>query len=259
MRVFVSVTEKLQCGSPVQAIASPRSVPASSGRPISASRPLDRRHVADVRQDEVLLAGDPHLVPELAERDQLVAGDEPEVHRHADVGAAVALLVHAEVVARRRGRRELEVVERAAEPLLDPFAHAFGPEVVDHELQPRLDAGDAVAEVVPPDVEDRREHGHRVVLRDPDPELAGDPRHRGEPAADQHAEPLLALAERADEADAVDLGRRAAVRARRDRDLVLPREVRVVGVAVEARRRLCRAPASGRRARRGRDRRPGSR
>ena len=38
MRDFVSVTEKLQCGSPVQATASPRSVPASSGSPISASR-----------------------------------------------------------------------------------------------------------------------------------------------------------------------------------------------------------------------------
>ena len=37
MRVFVSVTEKLQCGSPVHAIASPRSVPASTGKPISAS------------------------------------------------------------------------------------------------------------------------------------------------------------------------------------------------------------------------------
>ena len=41
MRDFVSVTEKLQCGSPVQAIASPRSAPASSGRPSSASVALD--------------------------------------------------------------------------------------------------------------------------------------------------------------------------------------------------------------------------
>ena len=36
-RVFVSVTEKLQCGSPVQAIERPRRRLTSSGKPISAS------------------------------------------------------------------------------------------------------------------------------------------------------------------------------------------------------------------------------
>ena len=52
------------------------------------------------------------------------------------------------------------------------------------------------------------------------------------------AKPLLAVADHADERDAVDLRRVAAVRAGRDRDLVLARQVGVVGVAVEERRHL---------------------
>src|SRR5207248_1414293 len=65
-----------------------------------------------------------------------------------------------------------------------------------------------------------------------------DPRHGREPAADRDREAVDALVADADERDAVDLGRVAAVGARRDRDLVLAWEVRIVGVPVEELRRL---------------------
>jgi hypothetical protein len=62
--------------------------------------------------------------------------------------------------------------------------------------------------------------------------------HRRETAADPDCEALGALVDDADQCDAVDLGRVAVVGARGDRDLVLAREVRVVGVAVEELRSL---------------------
>ena len=135
-------------------------------------------------------------------------------------------------------RLEGVVGQRVAEAALDLLAHALRAAVVDHELHPRLDAGDAVAQVFLPRVEERAHDGHRLVLADPDAQVAGDARHRREPAADEHREPLLTVADHADERDAVDLGRVAAVRAGRDRDLVLARQVGVVGVAVEERRHL---------------------
>ena len=52
-------------------------------------------------------------------RDRLIAGDETEVHRHADVVPAVGLVVHAEVVVGRRQVRKCEVFEGATEALLD--------------------------------------------------------------------------------------------------------------------------------------------
>ena len=78
--------------------------------------------------------------------------------------------------------------------------------------------------------------GKRLVDPDEDAEVAGEPRHRREAAADEHAEAGLPVADRADERDAVDLRRVAAVRAGGDGDLVLARQVGVVGVAVEERR-----------------------
>ena len=81
---------------------------------------------------------------------------------------------------------------------------------------------------------DRAEDLVRLLLRDEDAHVARDPRHRGEAAADEHAEALAAvLVHGADQRDAVDLGRVAAVGAGGDRVLVLPRQVRPVGVAVE--------------------------
>src|SRR5205823_12620720 len=110
-----------------------------------------------------------------------------------------------EVVARRRKLRQLEVVEAAAETLLDQRAHAFRPDVVDHELEARLDAGDAIAKVFAPLVEDRSEHRDRVLLGHPDPEVLRDPRHRREAAADEYTEAFPAVADCADQSDAVDL------------------------------------------------------
>ena len=132
-------------------------------------------------------------------------------------------------------RLQRVVGEWVAEPLLDLLPHALRAAVVDHELEARFHARDAVAQVLLPRVEERPQDGHRLVDADPDAEVAGDAGHRREAAADEHGETGLAVAQDADERDAVDLGRVAAVRAGRDRDLVLARQVGVVGVAVEER------------------------
>ena len=106
-RVFVSATEKLQCGSPVQAIELPRTGLMSSGKPIASSSACDLVDfvVRDAGDDEVLLARQADVaaeaVGEVGDRDHLVAGDQPEVDRDADVGEPVLLLgVDAEVVRR---------------------------------------------------------------------------------------------------------------------------------------------------------------
>src|SRR5436190_9541220 len=113
---------------------------------------LDRgdrlRHalVRNAGDDEVLLARQPDIAAEalreVGERDHLVPGDEAEVHRHPDVREPVLLLrVDTEVV---RGldvdRRQPVVLERASELRFDALADPFRPDVVDHELEPRLDA-----------------------------------------------------------------------------------------------------------------------
>ena len=138
------------------------------------------------------------------------------------------------------GRRGVELVvgQGVPEPALDLGAHAVGAEVVDHELEPRLDAGEAVAQVFLPGVEERAQHRQRLVDRDEDAEVAREPRHRGQAAADEDGEAGLAVTQDAHERDAVDLGRVAAVRAGGDRDLVLARQVGVVRVAVEEPRHL---------------------
>ena len=71
------------------------------------------------------------------------------------------------------------------------------------------------------------------LLRHEDAEVARDARHRREAAADLHGEALAAVVHDADERDAVDLRRVAAVGAARDRVLVLARQVRPRGIAVE--------------------------
>ena len=68
--------------------------------------------------------------------------------------------------------------------------------------------------------------------------VACEPRHGRQAAADEDREAGLAVAQHADERDAVDLGGVAAVRAGGDRDLVLARQVGVVRVAVEEPRHL---------------------
>ncbi len=235
------MTEKLQCGSPVHAIEPPRIGFVSSGRPSSARRGdgLLGRRVRDVREHEVLLTRDARLtaeaVEELAERVQLLAGDESEVHGNPDRRQPVLLLrLDADVVGELAVEgREREVGQRIAEPLLDLGAHAFGPDVVDHELHARLDARDAVAEVLAPRVEQRAQHGDGLVGPDEDPEVARDAGNGGEAAADEHAEARLPVAEDADERDAVDLRREASVGARADCDLVLAGKVDVVRMTRE--------------------------
>ncbi len=172
---------------------------------------------------------------ELGDREHLVAGDETEVHRRSDrAQSRVVLSLDAHVVCRVVVERlEREVGERVAEPSLDLLAHPFRPAVVHHELHAGLDPGEAVAQVFLPGVEQCPHDRHGLVLADPDTEVARDPRHRREPASHENSEAALAVAEHADERDAVDLRRVAAMDAGGDRDLVLARQVRVVGIAVE--------------------------
>ena len=223
----------------MQAIEEPRIELPSSGNPSSASAATvsSTLLLRDARDDEVLLARDRDVAAvrlrQLGDADHLVARDEAEVDRDADRCKAVALGLDAEVVGERTGRLERVVGQRVAEAALELGAHPVGAVVVDHELHPRLHARDAVAEVLLPGVEERAEHGQRLVGADEDAEVARESRHRGEAAAGGDGEARLAVAQDADERDAVDLGRVAAVRARGDRDLVLARQVRVVGVAVE--------------------------
>ena len=157
-------------------------------------------HVGD---DEVLQARDADVAAdalgEVGDGDHLVAGDQPEVDGDADVDeAGLLLLVDAEVVGGRRGRPAAasKSSRRATEPRLDALAHALGADVVDHELEARLHPRDAVAEVVRPGARDRAEDLDRLVLRDEDAQVARDPRHRREPAADAHGEALAALVDR---------------------------------------------------------------
>ena len=157
------------------------------------------RLVRDAGDDEVLLAREPDVAAvalgEIGDRDHLVAADEAEVHRHADVGETFLLLrVHAHVVRRLdRDRRELVVLELLAELRLDALADAFGADVVDHELEPGLHARDAVLEVLRPHRGDRAEDLVRVLLGDEDAHVLRDPRHGREAAADVHREALAAV------------------------------------------------------------------
>ncbi len=198
----------------------------------------------DAGEDEVLLARDADVAADafgqLGQPDHLAAGDEAEMDGRPDRAEPVPVLGRDAHVVRRLTleRRQREARQCVPEPPLHLLAHPLGAAVVDHELEPRLHPRDAVAEVVPPGVEQRTQDGQRLVGPDPDAELAREPRHRREPAADEHGVPRLAVAQHAHERDAVDLRRVAAVRARGDGDLVLARQVRVLRVAVEERRHL---------------------
>ena len=93
-------------------------------------------------------------------------------------------------------------------------------------------------EVFLPGVQERPQHLDRLFLRDEHVQVACDPGHGREPAPHLDREAFDALVDDADQRDAVDLRRVAAAGARRDRDLVLARQVRVLGVAVEELGRL---------------------
>ena len=161
------------------------------------------------------------------------AGDVAQEDREADVVQPGLLL--------RRGRRggrpcrpasgpPCSGFERPAEPLFDGLFDTLDAVVVDQELQARLGPRQAVAQVGPPDVEDGLRDDQRFVLRDEDAQVARDARRRRQPAADAQRKPVAAVLARADEDDAVDLGRVALGRARRDGDLVLARQIEVVAV-----------------------------
>src|SRR5206468_2307203 len=112
------------------------------------------------------------------------------------------------------------------------------------ELESGLNARDAVTEVVRPGAGDRAQDFDGFLLRDKDAHVARQPWDGGEPTADADGEALAAFVDRADERDAVDLRRVAAVCARGDRVLVLPRQVGEVRVPVEEARRLLDDPAA---------------
>jgi hypothetical protein len=95
----------LQCGSPVHAIEFAAQAFTSSGKPIRSSSADDAVDLPrDVRDDEVLLPRDADVAAdalgEVGDREHLVAGDEAEVHRHADRASPSASALDAEVVRR---------------------------------------------------------------------------------------------------------------------------------------------------------------
>ena len=139
------------------------------------------RSSGDVGDDEVLLARDAHVAAgtlgQVGDGDHLIAGDQAEMDGHADVAQGPGCFCACTPRWSRGasdGRGQREVGERAPEALLDPLAHALGPDVVDHELEPRLDAADAVVQVGRPGSGDRREHLDGLVLGHEHAELPGD-------------------------------------------------------------------------------------
>ncbi len=168
----------------MQPIALLRSRLASTGKPISARVSEAAVDVGDAGDDEVLLAREAD-VPALAGRElchgeHLVAGDQAEVHRCTDrADPCLVLRLDAHVVGGIAIERlEREVGQRVAEAQLDLFPHPLRSAIVDHELHPSFDARDAVAQILLPGIEQRPHHRHRLVLADPDAEVAGEPGHR---------------------------------------------------------------------------------
>jgi hypothetical protein len=212
---------------------------------VRLERQTDRREcrerridVHDAGDDQVLLACQPDVaaerLDEVGDGDQLVARGKAERYGKADIAATVLLRVHADVRGGlRTNRRQVVPLERSAEPRLDALEHALRADVVDHELEPRLHARHPVLQILAPDRRDGAEDLVRLLLRNEDAEIACNARNRRQAAADLHGIALTAVVDRTDERDTVDLRRVAAVGARRDRVLVLAREIRPGRIAVE--------------------------
>ena len=194
-------------------------------RPRSSGTPVRMKFCWRVRR-----MSPPKRVGELGDRDHLVAGDQPEVHRDADRRRAPScfwawtprwwegstVIGGERVVARACGRggpRRARACPRAPMSSTMNLRRAFTRETR------YLRSSDQTRG-------DRAEDLVRLLLRDEDAHVARDPRHRREPAADEHGEAFAAVVDRADQRDAVDLGRVAAIGAGRDRVLVLARQVR---------------------------------
>ena len=135
-RVFVSATEKLQCGSPVQAIELPRTGLMSSGKPIRSSSATASSTVVvrDAGDDEVLLAREPDVAAvalgQIRDRDHLVAARSrprwtgtPMYESPSCFCAWTPRWCDGSTV----DRRQRVVLELAAELRLDALADAFGP------------------------------------------------------------------------------------------------------------------------------------
>src|SRR5713226_7638179 len=135
--------------------------------------------------------------------------------------------MHAHVIALRVGQWQFgQIFERMAEAVFDELAKGFDAVVVDHELEPRLDPREAVLGGPLPDVDNRPEDRDRLFRLDEDAEMAREARRRRLPAPYAHRETFAAVANHADQRDAI-------IRARRDRDLVLARQIGIFAIAVE--------------------------
>ena len=125
-RALVSTMASLQYSMPVQAIVPRRQADgrASSPIPRSAATSDSTWSVGDVQHQQLLVRREPHpaaavRLGDVGQLAELRAGDPPDHRGGADVVAAVALLVHADVVDRlRRQLRRRAVEQRPAEVLL---------------------------------------------------------------------------------------------------------------------------------------------
>ena len=200
-RVFVSATEKLQCGSPVQAIevAAHRVDVEREADLAELGHGLVDLALRDAGDDEVLLARQPDVAAEalgqVGDRDHLVAGDEAEVDGNADVREALLLLrVDADVVRRLdRDRRQREVLELPAEPPSTRSRMPSGPMSSTMNFSRAFTRETRYLRSSDQTSSDRAQDLDRVLLRDEDAQVARDPRHRREPAADEDARSPRAL------------------------------------------------------------------
>src|SRR5512146_846705 len=126
-------------------------------KPVGVERETDRADPFDnlteprlrnSGQDEVLPPGETDVAADVAGDSRKLAHLPPahqaEAHREAGVAASRRLLlVDAHVLAFARGQRPRgQVLHRVAEAFFDQLAKSLRAVIVNHELEPRLDAGD---------------------------------------------------------------------------------------------------------------------
>ena len=187
----------------------------------------------------VMRTSPPSALGQIGDGDHLVARDEAEVHRHADVARARLLLrVHAEVVGERPGGGSAKSSSVRPSRASTRSRMPSGPIVVDHELEARLDAGDAVARSSLQASISARSTSTASSLGTKTPrsramrgtEESPPPTSTPKPSRPSWSAPTSAMQ--------LISGALQRCGAGRDRELVLARQVRVVGVAVEELGRL---------------------
>src|SRR6266851_6452385 len=195
-------------------------------------------------EDKVLAARQPDIAADIrcdrGELTHLLPAHQAEIDRESHVEQSrLRLLMDSHVIALAvRQRQFSEIFEFAFEPLFDQFAERLDAVIVDHELEPRLYARDPVFGRGLPDVDNRAQDGNHFGARDEDSEMARETGRRGLAATDAHGKALPIILARRDQRDAVNLRRVALKGTRRNRNLVLARQIGIIAIPVEKARRF---------------------